>query len=155
MQTTMRITKHLAMIVAALVTGIVIGGYLFSSTQARSILQLPSCQHCLSKPELLGLLASAGIQKTSGLMPDVVYETDKSIAISNPTETAFADYVIFPKRDIRDLSEISEQDLPYVYDCLLVARHIIETKKLRRFRVYTNGPDLQEVRYLHFHVVEH
>lgn len=150
----MHTVRNVAIVATALLAGLLIGAYLFSSTQARPVVQLHACRHCLNQSELLGLLASAGIQRTPGLLPDVVYETDKSIAISNPTETAFADYVIFPKRDILDLGEIGEQDLPYVYDSLLVARHIIETKKLRRYRVYANGPDLQEVRYLHFHVVE-
>jgi hypothetical protein len=134
--------------------GIVIGGYLFSETQRRSFLTLHDCDHCYSRRDLYGLLLSAGIQKTPGLIPAVVFETDKSIVVLNPLESRFTDYLIFPKRDIRHIGDIAAEDLPYLYDAFLAARRLIAEKKLNRFRMWTNGPDFQDVRYLHFHVAE-
>lgn len=136
-----------------LVLGVVTGGYLFTHSQPRSILSLDRCPRCLSAKELGGLLMSAGIQQTPGLVPDVVYETDKTVVIRNPLVHSGIDYVILPKADIRDIGELSDRDAPYLVDAYRVARHLIEEKKLSNYRFYTNGPDLQDITYLHFHLM--
>jgi hypothetical protein len=66
---------------AAVVVGIVIGGYLFSQSQPRSILAIPYWEDCLGPTDLLGLVASVGIQKFPGAMPFVVLETERSVVI--------------------------------------------------------------------------
>ena len=131
--------------------GMVIGGYLFAKSQPRPFLSLEQNKVHLSKRELAGLLASVGIQQIPGLIPSVVYETDKTIVISSPLPEARLDYVIFPKKDIKDIGEITKEDSEYLIDAYLAARHIIEEKKLSRYRFYTNGPGFQKVTYLHFH----
>ena len=139
---------------ACLGLGVLIGGYLFSSSQPRSFLQLRDCQHCLSRRELAGLLVSVGVQKTPALVPGAVFETDRSVVVLNPLEKRYTDYLIFPKRDIRHIGDLTADDLPYLQDALLVARQLIAEKRLRRYRMWTNGPDFQDVRYLHFHVAD-
>ena len=52
--------------------GILIGGYLFSKSQPRSFLALNRCENCLSPEDLLGLVASVGIQRFPKLVPSVV-----------------------------------------------------------------------------------
>lgn len=136
-----------------LLIGMVIGGYLFAKSQPRSFLSLDQNRVHLSKRELAGLLASVGIQQIPGLIPSVVYETDKTIVISSPLPEARLDYVIFPKKDIKDIGEITKEDSEYLIDAYLAARHIIEEKKLSRYRFYTNGPGFQKVTYLHFHLL--
>jgi hypothetical protein len=136
-----------------LFAGIAVGGYLFAQTQPRSVLSLDHCRKCLSAKELGGLLTSAGIRRLPGLIPDVVFETDKTIAIKNPFVRLGVDYVIFPKKDIKNIGELTETDAPYLMDAYLVARHLIEDKKLTDYRFYTNGPEYQDVTYLHFHLV--
>jgi len=136
-----------------LVLGVVTGGYLFARTQPRPILSLDRCPRCLSAKELGGLLMSAGIQRTPGVLPDVVYETDKTVVIRSPLVRSGVDYVILPKTDIRDISELSDRDAPYLVDAYRVARYLIEEKKLSNYRFYTNGPDYQDITYLHFHLV--
>jgi len=136
-----------------LLAGIVIGGYLFARSQPRSLLSLDHCQHCLSPKDLGGLLISAGIQRLPGLIPDVVLETDKSVVIKNPLVRAGVDYVILPKRDIKDIGELAADDIPYLIDAYRVARWLIEEKKLSNYRFYTNGPDFQDITYLHFHLM--
>jgi len=136
-----------------LFAGVVIGGYLFSQSQPRSLVSINQCQDCLSAKDLLGLLASAGIQKLPGLMPFVVFETDKTIAIKSPLPEAQVDYVIFPKKDIKNIGEITKEDAPYLLDAYLVARHIIENEKLVNYEIVTNGPGLQTISYLHFHLI--
>jgi hypothetical protein len=136
-----------------LTIGIVIGGYLFTKTQPRPFLSFANGKVHLSKKELAGLLASAGIQQIPGFIPLVVFETDKTIAISSPLPEARIDYVIFPKRDIKNIGEITKDDSEYLLDAYLAARHIIEEKKLSRYRFYTNGPGFQKIAYLHFHLI--
>jgi diadenosine tetraphosphate (Ap4A) HIT family hydrolase len=106
----------------------------------------------LSPADLSGLLASVGIQKFQGLIPSIFLETDKTIAIKLPFEDDPNHYVIIPKKDIKNIGEISETDLPYLNDVFFVARRIIEKKNLVRYRLYTNGPGWQDVTYLHFHL---
>jgi hypothetical protein len=135
-----------------LAVGIVIGGYLFSQSQPRSLLALNRCQDCLSRKELAGLLASVLVNKLPGLIPAVVFETDKTIVIQNPFAKGYVDYVIIPKKDIKNIGEYSEDYIPYLNDVYLVARHIIEEKNLPNYEFFTNGPGFQDVTYLHFHL---
>ena len=137
---------------ACLLAGIVIGGYLFAHTQPRSILALNQCTNCMTPEDLAGLLAAVGIQNAPGLMPFVAYETDKTIAIREPLPRGHLHYVIIPKRDMKNIADISPADSAYLLDALLVSRHLIEKDKMYRYRLYTNGPGLQSVTYLHFHL---
>ncbi len=133
--------------------GIMIGAYLFSQSQPRSILSINRCQNCFGHADLLGLIASVGIQKFPGLIPSVVFETDKTVAIKLPSSAERIHYVIIPKKDIKNFGEISEATGEYLIDAYLVARQIIEEIKLSKYRFYTNGPGFQDVTYLHFHLV--
>jgi len=104
--------------------------------------------------ELAGLLASVGVRKTPGLIPFVVLETDKTIVLKNPFGRERVHYLIIPKKDIKNIGEISKEDEPYLIDAHAVARALIEKEKLYRYRLYTNGPGVQHVAYLHFHLIE-
>lgn len=130
------------------------GGYLFSQSQPRSILSINHCQNCLSHADLLGLIASVGIQRFPGLIPSVTFETEKTVAIKLPSSSEEQiHFVIIPKRDIKNIGEISEATAGYLVDAYLVARKIIEEEKLSKYRFYTNGPDYQDITYLHFHLI--
>jgi hypothetical protein len=135
-----------------LLVGMVTGGYLFNQSQPRSFLSLNRCQNCLSRKDLAGLIASVGIQKFPGLIPFIILETDKTIAIKNPLPEPRVDYIIIPKKDIKDIGQISVEDAPYLLDAYVVARDIIKKEKLSNYRIYTNGPGFQDVTYLHFHL---
>ncbi len=133
--------------------GILVGGYLFAQSQPRSFLSFGRGGVRLSKKELAGLLASAGIQQLPGFIPAVVFETDKTVVIRSPLPEARLDYVFFPKKDIKNIGEITKSDSDYLLDAFLAARHIIEEKKLSDYRFYTNGPGFQKIAYLHFHLL--
>ena len=62
-------------------------------------------------------------------------------------------YVIIPKKDLKDVADLSETDAPYLTDAYLVARRLIERDRLRNYRLYTNGPGIQDATYLHFHLI--
>jgi diadenosine tetraphosphate (Ap4A) HIT family hydrolase len=61
--------------------------------------------------------------------------------------------VFFPKRDIRDIADLTPDDTPYVMDCFAIIRSIVNDESLSDYRVYTNGPGEQDISYLHFHLV--
>jgi hypothetical protein len=136
--------------VLSMAAGVVVGGNIFARTQPRSVIALAHCDHCWRPSDLAGLMASVGIQRAPGLMPLVAFETDKTIAIKLPSRRIH--YVLFPKRDIKNIGEFSEENAPYLVDAFLVARHLIEQDKLEKYQFTTNGPAYQDVTYLHFHL---
>jgi len=89
-----------------------------------------------------------------GIIPFIAFETDKTIAVKLPFQKTRFHYVIVPKKDIKNIGELREEDASYLIDAFLVARHIIEKEKLTRYRIFTNGPCYQDVTYLHFHLVD-
>src|SRR5689334_5739084 len=104
-------------IVIALIVGIGIGGYIFSETRTRPVLTVSGCQNSCFKPnEALGLLASIGIQKFAGFVPSVIKETDKTLAIKSPDPQAPIHDIIIPKKDIKNIGELSEEDKEYIMD---------------------------------------
>ena len=148
----MRKLKNILLYLFLLAVGVLIGGYLFSQSQPRSILSVNRCQDCFSYKDFAGLLASVGVNKFPTLIPFVVFETDKTVAIKNPLIKKFADYVIFPKKDIKNIGEYSAEYAAYLNDVYLVARKIIEENKSPNYEFFTNGPGFQDVTYLHFHL---
>jgi len=135
------------------VIGVIVGGYLFANTRPRSVLALNNCAGtCLRSNELLGLLTSVGIQRFPALVPSVIKETDKTIVIEHPSPQARIHYLVIPKRDIKNLGELSDADGEYLIDAFKVSREIIKEKNLTDYRLTTNGPGYQTVTYMHFHL---
>jgi len=148
--------KRLAVLIGviAFVGGVITGGYLFARSQPRAFLTPGKCgSSCYSSKELAGLLASVGITYAPGLVPRVVQETDKCLAITHPIPEGRYHFVLFPKKDIRDIGDVALDDAPYVMECIAVMESLIREHGLRTYQVYTNGPGLQKVAYLHFHLV--
>ena len=134
--------------------GIACGGYLFSRSQPRDFLPFSNCQERCYKPaEIAGLAASAGILRAPFLIPGVVLESDTCLAVRNPRPEAKTHYVLFPKRDTLNITTLTPADIPYVLGCFALARELVARDHLQAWRLYTNGPELQEISYLHFHLV--
>lgn len=145
--------RSLLAMLAVFASGVLVGGFLFVDSQPRSLLSVGKCnQSCYDQNEVVGLLASAGIQRLPGVIPGVVKETDRCLAIRHPYSSEKFHFVIFPKKDIKNIADITEPDQVYVLDCLSVLRELVEENSLKRYRVYTNGPGRQEIAYLHFHL---
>jgi len=145
--------KTILIVLISLGVGILIGGYSFSKSQPRSFLAIHRCESCLTHEDLLGLLASVAIQNFPGLLPLKVFETDKTVVVKHPFSSDRIHYLIVPKKDIKNIGEISEANAQYLTDAFFVARWMIEREKLSKYTLYTNGPGSQDVTYLHFHLV--
>jgi len=146
--------KKATILLIIFVAGIIVGGYLFRDVQPRSFLKIDACdKNCLNPNELLGLIGSVSIQHLPNSIPFIERETDKTIVIDSPIHETPIHYVIIPKKDIKDVSDISESDKEYLIDAYAVIGQIIREKNLKQYKVYTNGPDYQTVNYLHFHLL--
>ena len=146
--------KLFLIVLASLSAGVALGAYLFSDTRPRPFLSVHNCEgNCFQPNELVGLLASAGIQRFSVLLPGVVKETDKTIVIEQPATHTGVHYLVFPKKDIRNPADLSDSDREYLVDLFAVMGEIIRERHLTDYQIMANGPGYQTVAYLHFHLV--
>ena len=135
-----------------LLIGIVIGGYIFADVQPRSFLSIHKCNdNCLKPNELLGLAGAVGMKFST--IPAPVEETEKSLVIIPPIKRASIHFVVIPKKDIKDVSDITQEDREYLIDAYTVIGELIRKHNLKKYKVYTNGPGYQTVNYLHFHLL--
>jgi len=142
-----------ALLFAAGVTG---GGWLFARSTPRSLLAVTDCQdRCYKSNELAGLLASAAILRAPGVLPNIQMESDTCIAIRHPRPEARFHYVLFPKHDTRNVTTLTDADTPFVLGCFAMVRELVARDSIRVWRVQTNGPAMQDVAYLHFHLIGH
>jgi hypothetical protein len=128
------------------------GLYLGMKTQPRSLIALNKCQkNCLNVEEVAGLVGSVGIS-LNGQKPFVFKENDNCFSIKMPRSIAKLHYVIIPKTDIKDLGDLKDTDSKVVQDCINIAIEHIQQERLENYYFRTNGPERQDVRYLHFHL---
>ena len=148
------LTRRTALIALfAFFAGLVIGGLAFVNSQPRSFLAVSDCSSTCYRPsDLLGLLASAGIQVAPNWLPGIVRQSDQCVAITHPFPESRFHFVIFPKKDIKDIADVSVEDQAVLMDCIAMIRALVSTYGLSQYKVVTNGPRLQHVRYLHFHL---
>jgi hypothetical protein len=148
---------HFKQIVSALLLfmlGVVLGGYLFSKTEPRSFLAFRSGHYRFyNKQEIAGLVTSAAILRAPFLIPDVVLESDTCLAIRYPNARERIHFVLFPKHDTKNITTLTPADSPYLLGCSALARELVLREKLKAYRFYTNGPQYQEIAYLHFHLI--
>ncbi len=144
----------LLVVLLALLAGVALGGYLFADTLPRTPLAVSDCgSRCLRPNELAGLLASAGIQRAPALLPGVVAESARCVAVRHPRPAGRVHLVLLPKHDVRNIADLTAEDEPYVMDCLSLAGALIRREHLVTYQFFSNGPGLQDVTYLHFHIV--
>jgi hypothetical protein len=142
-------------LVLVFLAGLSIGARAFMNTQPRAWLNVASCAgRCYRANDIAGLLVSAGIVNAPGWVPQVVRESDKCLAVPYPRKGRHLHLVFFPKRDIRDITDLTPDDQPYVMDCFAIMRAVVSEQNLSDYRVYTNGPGEQDISVLHFHLIE-
>jgi hypothetical protein len=140
--------------ITILIVGVLLGGYFFSRSIPRSLLAVSSCGGTCYKPnEVSGLLVSAGIQRLPAVLPGVERESNECLAIRHPQPEGRVHFVLFPKRDARNILELTPEDQPFVMGCFALARELAREANALNWRLVTNGPALQHVTYLHFHLI--
>lgn len=134
--------------------GLSLGVYFTRDVRSRPIYQPVPCHYCWGPNELAGAMTSALIQHAPGILPKVIMETEKTIVIDYPGQTIGRHYIVFPKKDIKDVTDLSIYDKEYLYDAYQVMSYLLREKNIYNYRIGTNGPGLQDIRYLHFHLYE-
>jgi hypothetical protein len=147
--------KLLATLCLGGVFGVFLGGLLFSSIQPRSLLAWNTCEQgsCLRPNELTGLVAAVGLKFAAGAIPLVVQETPYSLVLRHPLPEAHIHYIIIPKKDIKNIGELTDQDQAYLLDAFALMQDLIKREHLTKYMIKTNGPGYQDVAYLHFHLM--
>ncbi len=141
-------------VIIALVFGFVLGGFMMRKTQTRSLFALDSCEGtCLESKDVLGILASIGMQNLDSVIPNKIAETDKTIVIENPFPEADIHYLILPKKDIKDIGQLDEENIAYINDAYKLMNDIIVKDNLKDYKIVTYGPGYQHATYLHFHLM--
>jgi diadenosine tetraphosphate (Ap4A) HIT family hydrolase len=154
-----KVSRKIGIITTALlssIVGFVLGAAAIHSTAPLAPIELPAARSPWNPKDILGLIGSAGIRNLSGHLDDiplVILETDRTFVLSVSSSKSNVHYVLVPKKDIRDASQITGEDAAYLVDIFLTARQLIEKNKLKNYRIYTNGSGLQMVGYLHFHLI--
>jgi diadenosine tetraphosphate (Ap4A) HIT family hydrolase len=149
----MKKLKLAAAVLASGLAGFALAGFVFHRAAAQPGGELPPPRNPLKPRELAGILGSAGIKIYGGRAPLVVTETEKTVVVQQALFKRWFHYVLVPKKDIKDVGEFRDEDLPYLLDVHKTARAVIEKERLKNYKLYTNGPGLQTVAYWHFHLV--
>ena len=140
-------------VIVALAAGVLLGGWLFSRSIPRSFLAVSNCgDSCYKLNDLAGLFASVGIQTGSTALVAEA-ESTQCVAIKHPRPENRVHYVLFPKRDAKSVLELQPEDGPFVLGCFALAGQLARTEALGNYRLYSNGPALQHITYVHFHLV--
>jgi len=147
---------NITMIVLSVAAGFLLGAAAIHRPIPNTPLELPPARNPWNHKDIMGLIGSIGIRTLAGhlvTLPLVVLETDRTFALEIPEGKNKVHYVLVPKKDISDISHITADDATYLTDVFLTARQLIEKRGLYNFQIYTNGPGVQKVGYLHFHLV--
>jgi hypothetical protein len=137
--------------------GFACGGLSFVQTQARPLPEIHRCESvedCLTNPQVLGLLTSAGLHLAPGATPDIVARSPECVGISNPKPEGRIDLVFFPTRDMRNLLDIAPGDEKYLMGCIALMRKVADERGMHNWKILSNGPGVQEIAYLHFHLIQ-
>ena len=136
--------------------GLLLGAALIHRPIPNAPVELPPARRPWNPRDVLGLVGSLGIRAMAGhldAIPGVVMETDRTFAIEIPDRWGRIHFVLVPKKDIRDIGQVTPEDQAYLTDAFLMASRLAKKEGLRSYRLYTNDRTLQSVAYLHFHLV--
>lgn len=84
-----------------------------------------------------------------------IEENDRALAFHHPRPCYEKHILIIPKKPIKNLSSLSNSELPYIQDCLKLAKIIIKKFNWERkeYRLILNGGKNQNIKQLHFHLI--
>ena len=132
------------------IIGLLVGRIIFTDSKPRSLLNFHKGSNHLDSNEIAGLFASVVVQKLPEFIPKVIIETDKTVVFNHPSPKIH--YIFVPKKDIKNIGELSNEDKEYIVDLFSTIVAIINNLGITNYRLWTNGPEKQDVSYLHFHL---
>ena len=109
----------------------------------------------LAKSPLGDLIIGLAFGKFSKLLPvKKLVDNDKVIAFWHPKPFWEKHILIVPKRPIKKLTMVSEEDFPYIDEVYRAVRKIVTDLGWEEggYSLITNGGSRQEVNQLHFHL---
>ena len=109
----------------------------------------------LAKTPLGDLIVGLAFGKFSKLLPvKKIKETDLVIAFWHPKPFWEKHILIVPKRSIKNITSISNEDGTYIYEVFRIATEIVTEFGWEKegYTLLTNGGKRQEVNQLHFHL---
>ena len=136
----------------AFIAGLLVGRIIFTSSKPRSLLKYKKGTNRLDPNEIAGLFAFVVVQKLPGFIPKVIIETDKTIVFKHPKPKHRIHYIFIPKKDIKNIGELTDDDKEYIIDLFSTVVGIINNQGITNYTLWTNGPEKQDVSYLHFHL---
>ena len=136
----------------AFIAGLLVGRIMFTNSNPRSLLKFKKGNNHLNSNEIAGLFASVIVQKLPGFIPKVIIETDKTIVFQHPKPKHRIHYIFIPKKDIKNIGELTDDDKEYIIDLFSTVVGIINNQRITNYTLWTNGPEKQDVSYLHFHL---
>jgi histidine triad (HIT) family protein len=86
----------------------------------------------------------------------IIYENDSVLAFNDITPQAPVHILVIPKKHIKDITSVSEEDFDIIKEIFKVANKIAKDKGLEDgFRIVNNCGDKggQSVAHLHFHLL--
>jgi histidine triad (HIT) family protein len=87
---------------------------------------------------------------------DIVFEDDQCLAFRDIRPAAPVHVLVIPKKPVRSIDELTEEDQPLIGHLWMVIRQLVDTQGLHSgYRVVVNcGSDGgQTVEHLHFHLL--
>jgi diadenosine tetraphosphate (Ap4A) HIT family hydrolase len=146
--------KNFFVLAVIFCVGVLLGASLFSRTVEGTVLSPSLCNNdCFAKADIAALLFSAGIQLAPGAIPGKVVESARCIGIQHWRPEGRYHVAYFPKRDARNVMELQAEDMPYLLECLALAKAHVAKAGYSNYRLVSNGPKLQHVAYFHFHII--
>ncbi len=109
----------------------------------------------LAKSPIGDLIVGIAFGNLSGLLPvKRIKETDKVVAFWHPKPYWEKHILLVPKKAIKSLTSLKDEDYIYINEVYKVAKEIVEEQGWEKngYTILANGGSRQEVSQVHFHL---
>ncbi len=110
----------------------------------------------LAKTRLGASLFSYIVGNMTFLVPsEKLFETDTLIAFHHPVPSYRVHILLVPRQNVRSLMDLDPANTAFFQDLVRGVQHLVRQYDLEKggYRLLANGGNLQEVAYLHFHLI--
>lgn len=135
------------------ILGFIVGGIIFRNKTDGTPITVKTSKNILKSSEITGLLSSVILNYSPGVIPNVIFETEKTIVVKHPFPEHKIHYLLFPKKDIKSIGAFSESDKDYIIDLHASLIEVLKIKNIKKYKILSNGSGRQHIAYLHFHLM--